>query len=519
MIPQTKPNIPSVNNYQIKLNKTAIALHAPSHLHRLPRHISPIQFNISVTFPLSAPILGSTPKISHICSSITNQIIIIITILIMDYENYFHNIITFITKPAVMETFVDIFFCAVPIWAAVMVGVLIGWAWTPRWTSLLFLGFRSKLRGFAMTVPPGFGARRLWLAFTALSAFSVGRRMWSNFREKERKDEVATPRAVAGGEAVLDGYGDGCDVDVNNVSSGGTHDVVTEKDLEYLLHLLDGKDAVWQSMIERSTSNMACQAWRYEPESGPVVYRSRTVFEDATPELVRDFFWDDEFRPKWDPMLTYVKILEECPRTGTMIVNWVKKFPFFCSDREYVIGRRIWEAGTGKDLLLLQYPGVRRRDKPRRVDRYFSSWVIRPVQSRKGDGVLSSCEVILLHSEDMGIPRDVAKLGVRHGMWGTVKKLHGGFRAYQSARKQDMTLSRCALMATITTKISFDESVSGDQKKEDVTIAARGGNVGGGVDWRWVAIGGAVAVVFGVRTGTLGKVLLAGAGQRFGRRR
>lgn len=39
-----------------------------------------------------------------------------------------------------------------------------------------------------------------------------------------------------------------------------------EKDLEHLLHLLDGKDAVWQSMIERSTSNMACQAWRYEPE-------------------------------------------------------------------------------------------------------------------------------------------------------------------------------------------------------------------------------------------------------------
>ncbi|KAJ0818324.1 hypothetical protein HanLR1_Chr00c0350g0743771 [Helianthus annuus] len=132
----------------------------------------------------------------------------------MDYENYFHNMITFITNPAVMETFVDIFVCAVPIWAAVMIGVLIGWAWTPRWTSLVFLGFRSKLRGFAMTVPPGFGARRLWLAFTALSAFSVGRRMWSNFREKERKDEVASPRAVAGGEAVLDGYGDGCDVDV-----------------------------------------------------------------------------------------------------------------------------------------------------------------------------------------------------------------------------------------------------------------------------------------------------------------
>nr|GEX98371.1 START domain-containing protein [Tanacetum cinerariifolium] len=306
------------------------------------------------------------------------------------------------------------------------------------------------------------------------------------------------------------------------VNSEGDHDVITEKDLEHLLHLLDGKDLVWQSMMERSTSNMACQAWRYEPETGPVVYRSRTVFEDATPELVRDFFWDDEFRPKWDPMLTYVKILEECPDTGTMIVNWIKKFPFFCSDREYIIGRRIWEAGKNYYCVTkgVPYPALPRRDKPRRVDHYFSSWVIRPVQSRKGDGLLTSCEVILLHYEDMGIPRDVAKLGVRHGMWGTLKKLHGGFRAYQTARKQDPTLSRCALMAAIATKISFDggsESVPDDKKTGEVNT--RDGRVGGGVDWRWLALGGAVAVVCGFRTGAIGKVLLIGASQRFGRRR
>ena len=60
-------------------------------------------------------------------------------------------------------------------------------------------------------------------------------------------------------------------------------------------------------------------------QTGPTVYRSRTVFEDATPELVRDFFWDDEFRPKWDPMLAYFKILDECPHTGMMVVHWIKK--------------------------------------------------------------------------------------------------------------------------------------------------------------------------------------------------
>lgn len=62
-------------------------------------------------------------------------------------------------------------------------------------------------------------------------------------------------------------------------------------------------------------------------QNGPPQYRSSTVFEDATPEIVRDFFWDDEFRTKngWDDMLLYHETLEECPRTGTMVVHWVRK--------------------------------------------------------------------------------------------------------------------------------------------------------------------------------------------------
>lgn len=68
-------------------------------------------------------------------------------------------------------------------------------------------------------------------------------------------------------------------------------------------------------------------------QNRPTIYRSRTVFEDATPEMVRDFFWDDEFRTKWDPMLTYFKILDECPHTGTMIVHWIKKV---CRTRRYL---------------------------------------------------------------------------------------------------------------------------------------------------------------------------------------
>lgn len=322
------------------------------------------------------------------------------------------TIVEMVDKEAVMETFVDILICAVPIWLAVMLGLLIGWTWKPRWTGLVFLGLRSKLR-LVWTFPPGFGARRLWLAFTALSAFSVGHRLLLRSRGRNRfKDSSAAATPVAEADAVSPSgsvHPVGTDESGDDIRpTTGTLEAanVTENDLEHLLHLLDGKDGemAWQSMMERSTPNLAYQAWRHEPETGPTVYRSKTVFEDATADIVRDFFWDDDFRPKWDPMLAYVKILEEDHHNGTMIMHWIKKFPFFCSDREYIIGRRIWESGRSYYCVTkgVPYPAVPRRDKPRRVDHYFSSWVIKPVQSLKGDGQISACEVTLIHYEEIG---------------------------------------------------------------------------------------------------------------------
>ncbi|KAF7837527.1 stAR-related lipid transfer protein 7, mitochondrial [Senna tora] len=440
----------------------------------------------------------------------------------------FFDLVEFLKKPSITETFVDILLCAVPIWLAVMIGLLIGWSWRPRWTGIVFLGLRGKFR-FLWTAPPGFGARRLWLAFTALSAFSICRTIWSNFKRKGKGQTVwpSEPENVA---AATPKFGEG-----SNEAAGSSvrawekePDAVTQNDLEHLLHLLEGKDGVmdWQCFMERSTPNMSYQAWRHEPETGPTVYRSKTVFEDATPELVRDFFWDDDFRPKWDTMLAYCKVLEECPRTGITIVHWIKKFPFFCSDREYIIARRIWEAGNTYYCVTkgVPYPSLPKRDKPRRVELYFSSWVIKPVESRKGDGQMSACEVTLLHYEDMGIPKDVAKLGVRHGMWGAVKKLHSGMRAYQNARKAEASLSRCALNARITTKISMDKMDSSEPNalgQEERNEALRNNSTrqnGHGVDWKWVAIGGTVALVLGIHSGAVGKVLLLGAGHRIARR-
>lgn len=115
----------------------------------------------------------------------------------------------------------------------------------------------------------------------------------------------------------------------------------------------------------------------------------------------------------------------------------------------------------------------------------------------------------------MGIPKDVAKVGLRHGMWGAVKKLHTGMRAYQHARKSDASISRCALMARITTKIGIDDAtrtldlelVSSEDKDEPTMDLNRDQ----GAHWKWVVIGATAAAVFGLQRGLIGKALLFGA--------
>ncbi|KAF2932599.1 hypothetical protein DAI22_04g009200 [Oryza sativa Japonica Group] len=295
-------------------------------------------------------------------------------------------------------------------------------------------------------------------------------------------------------------------------------------DLMHLRRLVEEKDGgpAWIHMMDKTLPTMRYQAWRRDPEGGPPQYRSSTIFEDASPEVVRDFFWDDEFRIKntWDDMLLQHDTLEECTKTGTMVLRWVRKFPFFCSDREYIIGRRIWASGKTYYCVTkgVPRPSVPRCNKPRRVDVYYSSWCIRPVESRNGDGSMTACEVLLFHHEEMGIPREIAKLGVRQGMWGCVKRIEPGLRAYQIARTAGEPLSKCAAMAHVNTKVDPDELITA----EDKTEASSTNNAEAEKPKHWtgnipkvILVGGAVALACTFDHGLLTKALIFGTARRF----
>jgi hypothetical protein len=405
-------------------------------------------------------------------------------------------------QPTLADVIKELVVFMSPLWFALFFGVLIGWAWKPRWANFssefLFDSKQSRacLNSLKLIQLPNCVS---WIAES-----------WSE------KDETCSSEALV--------LTSGCST---SEQEGELSAMVNGSDLEHLNRLVDGNDGGpdWIQMMDRSTQTMTYNAWRRDPETGPPQYKSRTVYEDCSPEMMRDFFWDDEFRLKWEDMLIYSKTLEECPTTGTMIVQWVRKFPFFCSDREYIIGRRIWESGRTYYCVTkgVPYPSVPRRNKPRRVDLYYSSWQIRAVESKKGDGQLTACEVILFHHEDMGIPWEIAKLGVRQGMWGAVKKIDPGLRSYQKLRQSGDPLSRCAYMAQINTKVTanylkFLESSAATTSTmvgESPTDKASDEKPVGRNVTKLVIAGGAIALACSLDRGLLTKAVIFGVARRF----
>lgn len=400
-------------------------------------------------------------------------------------------------RPTIGNAMAELMIFMAPLWIAVIVGVLVGWAWRPQWANLPpKISASHDIVSTTFASIPSLNSLKLQLP----SCIS-----WISDNGSDKDLSISYPDASS---SKLDGE---------------KSNFVEEDDLEHLCQLVEEKDGgpAWMLMMDRSTSNMSYQAWRRDPETGPPQYRSRTVYEDVPPELMRDFFWDDEFRLKWDDMLLDAETLEECPTTGTMVVKWVRKFPFFCSDREYVIGRRIWESGRSYYCVTkgVPYPSVPRRNKPRRVDLYYSSWCIRAVESRNGDGQLTSCEVILFHHEDMGIPWEIAKLGVRQGMWGAVTKIDRGLRSYQRYKATGPPLSHCAFMAQINTKVSSEylrylESSRSDSVLVENTELADEKPSGRSIP-KIIVVGGAIALACTLDRGLLTKAVIFGVARRF----
>eukprot|EP00884_Botryococcus_braunii_P016853 jgi/Botrbrau1/3851/Bobra.0183s0076.1 len=219
---------------------------------------------------------------------------------------------------------------------------------------------------------------------------------------------------------------------------------ITDADLQFFKDRIE-RDAApsgakpWDHMMDKRGPGFSYSAWRSFVAGNKTDYKSITVCHNATAEEFMDFFLDDPARMKWDNMISHHETLEDGDiKHRCQVVRWVRSFPFsFLSDREYIIGRRVWRAEDGclygitKSIV---HPRAVDNSRIVRMDVFYSMWRNRTIPCPEGSG-RPACETILLHREDFKISESLARFAVRHGMGGFVKSLTNGARKFIDERR------------------------------------------------------------------------------------
>ena len=138
-------------------------------------------------------------------------------------------------------------------------------------------------------------------------------------------------------------------------------------------------------------------------------------------------------------MISDYNIVEGGPsEQRCQVVHWLRTFPFsFISQREYVIGRRVWQQdgalyGITKAINHPKAPPV---NGIVRMDVFYSMWRSRTIPDPK-DPSRPACETVLLHHEQFKISENLSRFAVRHGMTGFVKKMGPAVMEFVAARRQ-----------------------------------------------------------------------------------
>lgn len=216
---------------------------------------------------------------------------------------------------------------------------------------------------------------------------------------------------------------------------GGFSETVSDDDLRFLIRNLDesnSNEERWEDVVQKRNSLVSYSAKCCRPKDGPLKYLSVTVFENCSPELLRDFYMDNFYRQQWDKTVTEHVQLHMDINNGTEIGRTIKKFPLLTA-REYVLAWRLWEDSDGAFYCFTkecQHPSAPQQRKYVRVKYFRSGWRIRKIPGR------NASEIRMFHQEDAGLNVEMAKLAFAKGIWSYVCKMDSALRKYSSSHMQ-----------------------------------------------------------------------------------
>ncbi|KAL9266366.1 hypothetical protein AKJ16_DCAP20734 [Drosera capensis] len=216
---------------------------------------------------------------------------------------------------------------------------------------------------------------------------------------------------------------------VSSSSTSSSSEIITEADLRKLIACLDGEvdpDEKWEDVIEKRNNSISYKAKCCTPKNGSVKYLSSTVFENCSPDVLKEFYMDNDFRKQWDnTFLEHEQLRVDVP-TGIEIGRIIKRFPLLRL-REYVMAWKLWQGNNQIFYCIVKEcedPLAPRQRKYVRVETFRSGWRIRKVPGT------NACEINMVHQEDAGLNEKMAKLVFSKGIWSYVCKMDSALRKY-----------------------------------------------------------------------------------------
>ncbi|PKI64389.1 hypothetical protein CRG98_015249, partial [Punica granatum] len=157
-------------------------------------------------------------------------------------------------RPTIGGVLAELVTLMAPVWVAVVVGVLVGWAWKPKWANLgkdLLDGSKESSPVSPSCSSSGTSSMPSFSSFKLQLPACIP---WISDDGAGKENLSVPPTTVSESSSSVRGKG---------ISS-----LVMDDDLEYLCRLVEEKDGgpAWIQMMDRSTPTMGYQAWRRDPE-------------------------------------------------------------------------------------------------------------------------------------------------------------------------------------------------------------------------------------------------------------
>ncbi|KAG5021216.1 hypothetical protein JHK85_017558 [Glycine max] len=94
-------------------------------------------------------------------------------------------------------------------------------------------------------------------------------------------------------------------INSNSSSRSRTSNFVTDADLKFLMEILDEKldSDKWEDVLDKRNHHLCYSVKCCKPKNGPLKYLSKTVFNDISSEMLRNFYMDNDYRKQWDKTL------------------------------------------------------------------------------------------------------------------------------------------------------------------------------------------------------------------------